>query len=31
VRVAMDVQMDEGLKPIYNVIGRIRGPLNPRS
>jgi N-acetylated-alpha-linked acidic dipeptidase len=24
-RVAMDVQMDEGLKPIYNVIARVRG------
>ncbi len=29
VRVAMDVQMDEGLKPIYNVIGRIRGSVEP--
>jgi N-acetylated-alpha-linked acidic dipeptidase len=29
VRVAMDVQMDEGLKPIYNVIGRIRGTVEP--
>ncbi len=28
-RVAMDVQMDEGLKPIYNVIGRIRGSVEP--
>jgi N-acetylated-alpha-linked acidic dipeptidase len=29
VRVAMDVQMDEGLKPIYNVIARIRGSVEP--
>ena len=28
-RVAMDVQMDEGLKPIYNVIARIRGSVEP--
>ena len=28
-RVAMDVQMDEGLKPIYNVIGRVRGSVEP--
>jgi N-acetylated-alpha-linked acidic dipeptidase len=29
VRVAMDVQMDEGLKPIYNVIARVRGSVEP--
>jgi N-acetylated-alpha-linked acidic dipeptidase len=29
VRVAMEVRMDEGLKPIYNVIGRIRGSVEP--
>lgn len=29
VRVAMTVEMDEGLKPIYNVIGRIRGSVEP--
>ncbi|HUE86912.1 MAG TPA: M28 family metallopeptidase [Vicinamibacterales bacterium] len=29
VRVAMDVQMDEGLKPIFNVIARIRGSVEP--
>lgn len=29
VRVAMTVTMDEGLKPIYNVIGRIRGTVEP--
>jgi N-acetylated-alpha-linked acidic dipeptidase len=28
-RVAMDVQMDEGLKPIYNVIARVRGSVEP--
>ena len=28
-RVAMDVQMDEGLKPIYNVIATIRGSSEP--
>ncbi|MBA3269697.1 MAG: M28 family peptidase [Acidobacteria bacterium] len=28
-RVAMDVQMDEGLKPIYNVIARIKGSVEP--
>jgi N-acetylated-alpha-linked acidic dipeptidase len=28
-RVAMAVRMDEGLKPIYNVIARIRGSLEP--
>lgn len=27
--VAMDVQMDEGLKPIYNVIARIPGAREP--
>jgi len=27
--VAMDVQMDEGLKPIYDVIARIRGTAEP--
>lgn len=27
--VAMDVQMDEGLKPIYNVIARIPGNVEP--
>jgi N-acetylated-alpha-linked acidic dipeptidase len=29
VRVAMDVQMDEGLKPIYNVIATIPGSVEP--
>jgi N-acetylated-alpha-linked acidic dipeptidase len=29
VRVAMEVEMDEGLKPIYNVIARIRGSVEP--
>ena len=28
-RVAMDVRMDEGLKPIYNVIATIPGSLEP--
>lgn len=28
-RVAMRVQMDEGLKPIYNVMARIRGSVEP--
>ena len=28
-RVAMDVQMDEGLKPIYNVIATIPGSVEP--
>src|ERR671912_454675 len=28
-RVAMDVQMDEGLKPIYNVIATITGTVEP--
>jgi N-acetylated-alpha-linked acidic dipeptidase len=28
-RVAMDVQMDEGLKPIYNVIATIPGNVEP--
>ena len=28
-RVHMNVQMDEGLKPIYNVIARIRGSVEP--
>src|ERR671912_404636 len=28
-RVAMDVQMDEGLKPIYNVIATIKGSVEP--
>ncbi len=28
-RVAMDVQMDEGLRPIYNVIARIKGSVEP--
>jgi N-acetylated-alpha-linked acidic dipeptidase len=28
-RVAMDVQMDEGLKPIYNVIATIPGSVAP--
>ena len=28
-RVAMDVQMDEGLKPIFNVIATIRGSSEP--
>jgi len=28
-RVSMDVQMDEGLKPIYNVIATIRGSSEP--
>ena len=28
-RVAMDVQMDEGLKPIYNVVARVRGSVEP--
>jgi N-acetylated-alpha-linked acidic dipeptidase len=28
-RVAMDVQMDEGLKPIYNVIATIPGGVEP--
>jgi N-acetylated-alpha-linked acidic dipeptidase len=28
-RVAMSVQMDEGLKPIYNVIATITGSLEP--
>jgi N-acetylated-alpha-linked acidic dipeptidase len=27
--VAMDVQMDEGLKPIYNVVARIKGSVEP--
>jgi N-acetylated-alpha-linked acidic dipeptidase len=27
--VAMDVQMDEGLKPIYNVIATIKGRTEP--
>ena len=27
--VAMDVQMDEGLKPIYNVIATIKGAVEP--
>ena len=27
--VAMDVQMDEGLKPIYNVIATIKGSVEP--
>ncbi len=27
--VAMDVQMDEGIKPIYNVIARIPGTVEP--
>jgi N-acetylated-alpha-linked acidic dipeptidase len=27
--VAMDVQMDEGLKPIYNVIAKITGSTEP--
>lgn len=27
--VAMDVQMDEGLKPIYNVIATIKGTVEP--
>jgi N-acetylated-alpha-linked acidic dipeptidase len=27
--VRMDVQMDEGLKPIYNVIARIKGAAEP--
>ena len=27
--VAMDVQMDEGLKPIYNVIATIKGNVEP--
>jgi N-acetylated-alpha-linked acidic dipeptidase len=28
-RVAMAVRMDEGLKPIYNVIARLRGTVEP--
>jgi N-acetylated-alpha-linked acidic dipeptidase len=28
-RVAMDVRMDEGLKPIYNVIATIKGNAEP--
>jgi N-acetylated-alpha-linked acidic dipeptidase len=28
-RVHMSVQMDEGLKPIYNVVARIRGSVEP--
>ena len=28
-RIAMDVQMDEGLKPIYNVIATIKGSVEP--
>ena len=28
-RVVMDVQMDEGLKPIYNVIATIKGSVEP--
>ena len=27
--VVMDVQMDEGLKPIYNVVARIKGSTEP--
>ncbi len=27
--VAMDVQMDEGLKPIYNVVATIKGNVEP--
>ncbi|MGH9172839.1 MAG: M28 family peptidase, partial [Vicinamibacterales bacterium] len=27
--VALDVQMDEGLKPIYNVVARIKGSSEP--
>jgi len=27
--VAMDVQMDEGLKPIYDVVARIKGSVEP--
>ncbi len=27
--VQMDVQMDEGLKPIYNVVARIKGAVEP--
>ena len=27
--VVMDVQMDEGLKPIYNVVARIKGTVEP--
>ena len=27
--VAMDVQMDEGLKPIYNIVARIKGSTEP--
>jgi N-acetylated-alpha-linked acidic dipeptidase len=27
--VQMDVQMDEGLKPIYNVIAKIKGAVEP--
>ena len=27
--VAMDVQMDEGLKPIYNVVATIKGSVEP--
>jgi N-acetylated-alpha-linked acidic dipeptidase len=29
VTVAMDVQMDEGLKPIYNVVATIKGSVEP--
>jgi N-acetylated-alpha-linked acidic dipeptidase len=28
-RVRMSVQMDEGLKPIYNVLARVRGSAEP--
>jgi N-acetylated-alpha-linked acidic dipeptidase len=28
-RVAIDVRMDEGLKPIYNVIARVPGSVEP--
>ncbi len=27
--VAMDVQMDEGLKPIYNIVAKIKGSSEP--